>query len=77
MNTRRFLRARPPKLRVQVQRALDLGLVLRLTGSGHAALVRPEGGPKVFVLASTPSDRRTVLNEASQLRKALDQLEAP
>lgn len=65
-----------PKLREQVDRALDMGCTLSQPKSTHVR-VSTADGRQVMTLALTASDWRTHLNEASRLRKRLDEIETP
>lgn len=63
-----------PKLRAQVERAERLGCTLEQARGGHYA-VRSRAGKRIAGLSASPSDHRTNLNEASILRRVLDDLE--
>lgn len=64
-----------PKLRAQAQRAVDLGCTIeRNVRGGHLRVLDPDGH-LVGVIAVSASDFRACLNNASDLRKALDQLD--
>lgn len=53
----------------ELRRALlDQGFELTKGRSGHWKVINPETGHQVSI-SDTPSDRRTILNEISRLRR--------
>lgn len=68
---RHLLRSiRNADLRDASQAAVDAGWAIRLSGSGHIVLTRPDGAARVVLSASASDDGRTVKNVIAYLRRA-------
>ncbi len=72
---RRWLKKTSPKMRREARAAIDAGWRFEISAGRHVTAYSPDGIRR-WVTAWSPSDHRSALNAASDLRRAMAAYEA-